>query len=79
MADNAGHGDRARAPRVAKIEIKQIVLDKLIAPNRHLRGFQHNRSFKACPNKTYCLHGTSGQMLGHGLFDGRLFGHTQDP
>lgn len=37
MANDAGHGDIAVAPRAAKIEVEQVVLDILVPPNRHLR------------------------------------------
>lgn len=37
MADDAGHGDIAVAPRAAKIEVEQVVLDILVPSNRHLQ------------------------------------------
>lgn len=46
MADNTGHGDRARAPRVPKIEVKQIVLDKLVSPYRDLRYSQQTHAYE---------------------------------
>lgn len=77
MADNTGHGDIAVAPRAAKIEVEKVVLDIWISSNRHLR---LSAASQALPNSfvTHRPHTPPGQMLGHGLCNSRLLGHTQD-
>lgn len=77
MADDAGHGDIAVAPRAAKIEVEQVVLDILISSNSHLRP---SAAVQALPTffVTYRPHTPPRQMLGHGLCNSRLLGHTQD-
>lgn len=77
MANHTGHGDRAGTPRATKIEVEEVILDILVSTD----GYLPSLAYSCLPfsiTQTYGLHRPSGQMLGHGLCDGRFLSHTKN-
>ena len=76
MAKNTCHGNIARAPWQAKIEIEFVILHIRVASNIMLQTL--SQVFSRTGAMTYSIDSSSTEVLGHRLGNRRLFSYTKD-